>query len=107
MDWLLCQAKPKFGGAGLFKGQPVNGKVEIAYGTFEQYRNQGIGTLICKQLVDLSLRTDPSVKITARTLSSKNFSTKILEKNGFEFIGSIYDAEDGEVCEWEYKKKNT
>jgi RimJ/RimL family protein N-acetyltransferase len=94
-------------GGGAFKGQPVNGKVEIAYGTFEQYRNQGIGTLICKQLVDLSLRTDPSVKITARTLSSKNFSTKILEKNGFEFIGTIYDAKDGEVCEWEYKKKNT
>src|ERR1700694_2320353 len=68
-------------GCAAFKGQPINGTIEIAYGTFEQYRKQGIGTAICNLLVDLSLETDPSVKITARTLPEKNFSTRILEKN--------------------------
>jgi ribosomal-protein-alanine N-acetyltransferase len=87
------------GSAG-FKGQPVNGTVEIAYGTFESFQNKGIGSTICKQLVDLSLKTDPSVKITARTLPEENFSTRILRKNDFVFLGTVNDPEDGDVWEW-------
>jgi ribosomal-protein-alanine N-acetyltransferase len=90
-------------GCAAFKGQPVNGTVEIAYGTFEKYRKQGIGTSICKQLVDLSLKTDPTVKITARTLPEENFSTRILKKNNFIFSGIVDDPEDGEVWEWVFK----
>ena len=90
-------------GCAAFKGQPVNGTVEIAYGTFEQHRKQGIGTAICKHLVDLSLNTDPSVKITARTLPEENFSTRILKKNNFIFSGIVHDPEDGEVWEWVFK----
>ncbi|MFI5187374.1 MAG: GNAT family N-acetyltransferase [Chitinophagales bacterium] len=87
------------GSAGI-KGKPVNGSIEIAYGTIEKYRKQGIGTAICKLLVDLSLKTDPSIRITARTLPEKNFSTRILEKNHFEFTGIVNDPEDGDVWEW-------
>jgi [ribosomal protein S5]-alanine N-acetyltransferase len=90
-------------GAAAFKGKPVNGAVEIAYGTFEQYRKQGVGTAICKLLVDLSLKTDPSVKITARTLPEENFSTRILKKNNFIYTGIVNDPEDGEVWEWVFK----
>jgi|SRR5688572_4932901 len=103
--WICYYAKQNDNlvGSAAFKGPPKNGTVEIAYGTFEKYRNQRIGTKICKSLVDLSLKTDPTVRITARTLPEKNFSTRILEKNNFEFIGSINDPEDGEVWEWEFK----
>jgi len=87
-----------------FKGQPVVGKVEIAYGTFERFRQKGLGTEICQLMVELSIKTDPSVVITARTLPDKNYSTRILEKNGFELLGTVIDKEDGEVWEWEYKK---
>jgi [ribosomal protein S5]-alanine N-acetyltransferase len=90
-------------GNAAFKGRPVNGQVEIAYGTMEQYRNQGIGRQICKELVELSLKTDASVRITARTLPENNFSTRILKKNNFAFTGMVDDPEDGEVWEWEYK----
>ncbi len=90
-------------GVGGFKGKPVNDTIEIGYGTFEKYRKQGIGSTICKNLVALSLRTDPSIKITARTLPEENFSTKILRKNNFIFIGTVDDPEDGEVWEWEFK----
>lgn len=91
-------------GSGAFKGAPTNGKVEIAYGTFEKFRQQGIGTEICRKLVELSLKTDPTIEITARTLPEKNYSTKILEKNGFELIGTVYDKDDGEVWEWKYNR---
>ena len=92
-------------GNAAFKGRPINNTVEISYGTMESHRQQGVGTRICKQLVELSLTTDPSVRITARTLPEKSYSTRILEKNNFVLLGFVTDPEDGEVWEWEYKKK--
>ena len=91
-------------GSAAFKGQPINNTVEISYGTMENQRQKGVGTRICKQLVELSLAADPSVRITARTLPEKNYSTRILEKNNFVLLGFVTDPEDGEVWEWEYKK---
>jgi ribosomal-protein-alanine N-acetyltransferase len=104
--WICYYAKLNdnlVGSAG-FKGKPVNGQIEIAYGTFEKYRQQGIGAQICKSLVDLSLKSDPAILITARTLPEKNYSTKILEKNFFTLKGIVQDPEDGEVWEWTYEK---
>jgi len=91
-------------GCGGFKGRPVNGKVEIAYGTFKSYQGRGVATEICRQLVVLAIQTDRSTRITARTLMEPNASTRVLKKNGFEFIGIVYDEEDGNVWEWEFKK---
>jgi hypothetical protein len=51
-------------------------------------------------MVDLSLKTDPLIKITARTFSEQNYSTRILQKNKFICIGTVNDPEDGEVWEW-------
>ena len=87
------------GSAG-YKGQPVNNKIEIAYGTFPNFRKQGIGTEICKQLVVLALKTDPSIIIMARTIPENNYSTKILEKNNFKLLGTVWDKDDGNVWEW-------
>lgn len=89
------------GSAG-FKGGPKAGVVEIAYGTFEQYRNNGVGTAICRSLIELSLHTDPSVTISACTLPENNFSVRILEKNGFIYSGIVNDPEDGKVWQWMY-----
>jgi len=92
----------KLVGNAAFIGSPVSGKIEIAYGTMEPYRQRGIGTAICKLLVDLAIKTDSSVTVTARTLPEKNFSTRILEKNNFKFAGMVTDPEDGDVWEWVY-----
>ena len=94
----------KLVGSAAFKGKPVNGKVEIAYGTFEQHRMKGIATLIVSELVQLSLTTDATVRITARTIPENKGSIRVLEKNGFTYIGNVDDEEDGEVCEWELRK---
>ena len=90
-------------GAAGFKGAPKNKKVEIAYGTFRKYEGKGIGTEICRQLVLLAIETDPEIIITARTLPEENASTGILKKNGFVLLGTVWDEEDGNVWEWEYK----
>jgi [ribosomal protein S5]-alanine N-acetyltransferase len=92
-------------GSAAFKGRPMNGVVEIAYSTFDNFRRQGIGATICEKLVELSVKTDPSVRITARTLPERNYSTRILEKNNFTCLGVVEDADDGLVWEWEYRGK--
>ena len=90
-------------GTAGFKGQPKNGMVEISYGVFPKFERKGIGTQICGQIVKLALLNDSQIKITARTLPQDNASCSILKKNQFEFVGTIWDEEDGNVWEWEYK----
>ena len=98
----FAESGGKLVGSAGFKGKPVNGTIEIAYGVFEQFRKQGIGTEICRMMVELALKTDPSLKINARTLPENNFSVWILQKNKFVFSGTVNDPEDGDVWEWEY-----
>lgn len=104
VGYFAKQNETYVGSAG-FKGPPTNGTIEIAYGTFEDFQNQGIGTEICRQLVELAIKTDPIVKITARTLENDGYSAKILIKNHFTAIGMVIDPEDGEVWEWVYEGK--
>jgi len=93
----------KIVGCGGYKGQPQQGRVEIAYGTFKNFEGQGNGIEICRQLVLLSLQTDPSIKITARTLMETSGSATILERNGFKCLGVVFDKEDGYIWEWEFQ----
>jgi ribosomal-protein-alanine N-acetyltransferase len=86
-----------------FKGNPVNGEVEIAYFTFPPYEGQGFGTQMASSLVRLALEADPSVQVIAHTLPEANASTRILTKNGFRFAGEVMDPEDGRVWRWEYE----
>lgn len=98
----FIEEEGKLVGNAAYKGKPVNGRVEIAYGTFAQYQRQGVGARICRQLVELSLATDPTVIITAKTLPEENFSTRVLKKNNFIYTGIVDDPEDGPVWEWVY-----
>src|SRR5689334_6755288 len=93
LPWICYYARrdDELVGSAGFKGKPKNGSVEIAYGTFEPYRKQDVGTKICRLLTELALRTDPDVRITARTLPENNYSTRILQKNHFRFSGMVND----------------
>jgi RimJ/RimL family protein N-acetyltransferase len=103
--FVSLDGKELVGGCG-FKGKPKEGKVEISYGTFKAYEGKGIGKEICRQMILIAQKTDPSVRITARTIEPDNASTSILKHNGFECTGKVYDEEDGDVWEWELKKSN-
>ena len=90
-------------GTCAFKGAPKHGKVEIAYATLEEFQNQGIGGMMCDQLVKLAKQTDPKVIVTARTLRETGYSTRILEKNGFKKTADILDHDEAPVWEWTLK----
>lgn len=103
IGYFITEDGIEFIGACGYKGKPKDGKIEIAYGTFKKYQCQGVGTEMCRQLVLLSMQTDSSIRIMARTVEDNYASAKVLKKNGFECIGKVHDEEDGEVLEWEYK----
>jgi len=87
-----------------FTGKPRDRKIEIAYYTFKEFEGQGIASFACRELISISKTTDPKVIITAKTAPQHNPSTKILERNGFEFSGIVKYEEIGDAWEWVYKK---
>lgn len=101
--YFVADSNNEIVGGGGFKGKPKNNSVELSYGTFKNHEGKGIGTEICRRLVQLSLQTDPSVKIRARTLPDNISSIGVLKRNGFVCMGTVLDEEDGEVLEWEFQ----
>lgn len=83
-----------------FTGQPQNGNVEIAYWTFKEFEGQGIASFACKELVNITYQTNPSITITAKTAPEHNASTKILENNNFTFTKIVQDDEIGDAWLW-------
>ena len=87
-----------------FKGKPEEGKVEIAYWTFEQYERRGIASFSCKELIRIAHQSDPTIVLTATTAPEHNASTKILQKNGFTFTEVVQDDEIGDAWLWTLKE---
>lgn len=83
-----------------FAGSPQNGEVELAYWTFKAYEGQGIASAACEELMVLALEFDPTLTLTAKTEPRHNSSTKILQKNGFEWHSVVQDEEIGNAWLW-------
>lgn len=90
-------------GAAAFKGPPVGGVVEIAYGIGADYQNQGFATEAVKALVRYAFRTPGVVAVRAHTLPEANASTRVLEKCGFQYVSEVVDPDDGLV--WRFEKR--
>jgi [ribosomal protein S5]-alanine N-acetyltransferase len=87
-----------------FTGKPRHGKVEIAYWTFKQFEGQGVASFSCKELISIAWSNDSSLTITAKTAPEYNASTKILQKNGFDFKEIVQDEEIGDAWLWVLEK---
>ena len=91
-------------GVGGFISKPINGKVEIAYGTNPEFENQGISSFTCSQLISIARATEPDTTITAKTAPELNASVKILQKAGFQYTGVVQDDGIGDAWEWVLKQ---
>lgn len=87
-------------GTCAFKSAPANGRVEIAYYTFQGFEGRGIATSMVRELVAIARANAPTVTVAAQTLPQVNTSTRILTNAGFRRVGAVNHAEDGEVWEW-------
>ena len=84
-----------------FKGPPVDGIVEIAYGIDPEYEGKGYATELARALVELASSCSEVHLIRAHTLPNAIASKRVLRKCGFEFVGETFDAEDGMVARFE------
>lgn len=87
-------------GTCAFKSAPKDGAVEIAYATFDEFRDRGYATMMVEGLIEVASAADPNVAITAQTLTGNNASTRVLTKAGFVRVGDVMHPEDGLVSEW-------
>jgi [ribosomal protein S5]-alanine N-acetyltransferase len=86
-----------------FTSAPSEGRVEIAYWTFAKYEGQGVASYACAALIEIALKENSSLIITAKTAPEFNASTKILQKNNFIYKGIVQDHEIGDAWLWELK----
>ena len=88
-----------------FKGSPdENGVAEIGYGIVPSFEGRGFATEAAAALVTFAF-AEPDVRcVRAHTLPTRNASTRVLEKCGFNFEGQIEDPEDGPVWRWELRR---
>jgi len=90
-------------GTGMFKGPPVDGMVEIAYGVDEEHRGKGYATEIAAALARYALASSEVSVVRAHTLPGGKASQKVLAKCGFQHVGEVVDPQDGLV--WRFEKK--
>jgi RimJ/RimL family protein N-acetyltransferase len=71
-----------------FKGRPDSrGSVEIGYSLLSEYQRKGFGTELTAALVSWAFGHAAVARVMAETLPELVGSIRVLEKNGFEFVG--------------------
>jgi len=88
-------------GTCAFKSPPIDGRVEIAYGTMPGHEGRGVATAMAKELVRIARQQHESLAVFAQTLPEENASTSILKKLGFQMMRTVEHPEDGLVWELE------
>ncbi len=89
-------------GACMFKGPPVAGVVEIAYGIDPDQQGKGYATEAARALVDYARKSGAVSLVIAHTLPESTASQRVLAKCGFRHVGEVMDPEDGLV--WRFEK---
>ena len=92
------------GTCGFKHGPNERGEVEIAYFTFPENEGKGWATAMARTLVELAEADRAVSRVIAHTLPVRNASCRVLEKNGFVFVGGVVDPEDGPVWRWERER---
>jgi RimJ/RimL family protein N-acetyltransferase len=88
-------------GSCSFKGPPVYGVVEIAYGIRPDEQGKGYATEVAQALFDYASSREEVRLVRAHTLPDAPASKRVLEKCAFRYVGETVDPEDGAVCRFE------
>jgi RimJ/RimL family protein N-acetyltransferase len=99
-SWLILDGDEVVGLCG-YKRPPGDVRtVEIGYGIAPERRNHGYATKAVNLLVE-EVRSDQAVeKIVAETAVDNPASKIVLQRNGFTYIGTREDVENGHLDLW-------
>jgi [ribosomal protein S5]-alanine N-acetyltransferase len=84
-------------GACGFKDVPTDGRVEIGYAVSSCCQNQGIATAAIGQLTALAFRDFGAVEVLAQIDPANTASTRVVQKLGFDNVGTAIDDIDNEI----------
>lgn len=88
-----------------FKGPPDgDGVVEVAYGIDPPHQGCGYATEATGELVRFALADARVQRVRAHTKPDNVASKRVLERNGFGYVGEVIDPEDGLVARWELEQ---
>lgn len=94
-------------GPGGFKGEAnADGMVEIGYSIAPGYRRRGLATEASRGMIDYAFSHPHVTRVDAHTLPDSNPSTKVLQKVGMKFMGTVQDPDDGEIWHWSLKRED-
>ena len=74
--------------------------VEIGYAIVPAYGRKGLATEAAQGLIDNAFAHAHVKRVDAHTLAEPNVSTKVLEKVGMKFMGTVDNPDRGEVWRW-------
>jgi RimJ/RimL family protein N-acetyltransferase len=87
-------------GGCTFKGAPVAGGVEIAYGVAASARGRGIATEAVRQLLRLAEESASVHRVVAEVLPSNIASGKLVARLGFIRGATFVDTDGETVVRW-------
>ncbi len=99
IGYLAVESSVVVGACG-FKAPPRSGRVEIAYFTFPGCEGRGVATAMAAKLLKIAAMTKPGIRVVAQTLPERSASHRVLEKLGFQQMGTVDHPDDGVVVEW-------
>lgn len=90
-------------GGCTFKGEPVDGRVEIGYGVARSARCRGIATAAVSQLLKLAAASGLVREVEAHILPGNIASSKVVSGLGFAPGQAIVDPDGERVVPWAYR----
>lgn len=94
-------------GVGGFKGEAdEGGAVEIGYSIAPAYRRRGLAAEAARGMIEYAFSHPHVKRVVAHTLPERSASTRVLEKVGMKFVGTVQDPEDGEVWRWSLSRED-
>ena len=86
------------GGCG-FKTVPQNGRVEVGYGVSPSEQGRGAATAALNLLLQRAFEAG-ATEVLAEVAPTNHASTRVVQKAGFENVGSRVDNEGEYVVQW-------
>jgi RimJ/RimL family protein N-acetyltransferase len=86
------------GGCG-FKSAPTQGRVELGYGVAPSEQRRGAASGALRLLVQIAFEAG-ATEVLAEVLPANVASTRVVQKAGFEKVGSRVDNDNEPVVQW-------
>ncbi|UGB38700.1 GNAT family N-acetyltransferase [Frateuria soli] len=107
-DWcvpylIVARESGEILGGCRFKGEPVDGRVEIGYGVARSARRRGVATAAVVRMIGLAADSGLVRYVDAHILPDNIASSRVVSRLGFSRLGTVVDPDGELVVHWAYR----